>query len=91
MKILIVDDEKLIAQGVAYVIRQFGEDYGPVDAAFSGSEALEKMEAARYDLTITDVAMPGLSGLDLIQEAKARGLCDDFWPRRDGSDPPYCQ
>ena len=78
MKILIVDDEKLIAQGVAYVIKQFGAEYGAVDTAFSGSEALEKMGAARYDLTITDVSMPGLSGLDLIEEAKKRGLCGDF-------------
>ena len=34
MKILIVDDEKLIAQGVAYVIKQFGAEYGAVDTAF---------------------------------------------------------
>lgn len=78
MKILIVDDEKLIAQGVAYVIRQFGEDYGPVDVAFCGREALEKMAAVRYDLVVTDVSMPGISGLDLVEEAKGRGLCDDF-------------
>ena len=45
MKILIVDDEKLIAQGAAYIIRQFGADYDPVDTAFSGREALEKMTA----------------------------------------------
>ena len=61
MRILVVDDERLIAQGVAYVIRQFGSDYESVDTAFSGQEALEKMAAARYDLLITDVSMPGLS------------------------------
>lgn len=70
MKILVVDDERLIAQGVAYIIRQFGPDYESVDTAFSGQEALEKMTAARYDLLITDVSMPGLSGLDLIEETR---------------------
>lgn len=78
MRILVVDDERLIAQGVAYVIRQFGSDYESVDTAFSGQEALEKMAAARYDLLITDVSMPGLSGLDLIEAAKTRALCDNF-------------
>lgn len=78
MKILVVDDERLIAQGVAYIIRQFGPDYESVDTAFSGQEALEKMTATRYDLLITDVSMPGLSGLDLIEETKIRALCDNF-------------
>lgn len=78
MKILVVDDEKLIAQGVAYIIRQFESDYESVDMAFSGQEALDKMTAARYDLLITDVSMPGLSGLDLVEEARKRGLCEDF-------------
>ncbi len=78
MKILVVDDERLIAQGVAHVIRQFEGPFETVDIAFSGQEALEKMEKLSYDLVITDVAMPGLSGLDLVRQGKERALCNDF-------------
>lgn len=78
MNLLVVDDEKLIAKGIAHVIRQFESKFDQVDTAFSGEEALEKMGAGQYDLLITDISMPGISGLQLIAEAKRRELCGFF-------------
>ncbi len=78
MKLLVVDDEKLIAKGVAHVIRQFESKFDHVDIAFSGEEALEKMAKTPYDLLITDVSMPGINGLQLIAQAKRKKLCGFF-------------
>ncbi|MCB1152699.1 MAG: sigma-54-dependent Fis family transcriptional regulator [Deltaproteobacteria bacterium] len=43
-----------------------------VDTAETGSAAIDKLAAKTYDLVITDLKMPGLSGLDVLKAAKAR-------------------
>lgn len=75
MKVLVVDDEKMIAQGIAHVIRQFSFPLEAVDVAFSGREALQQLQKARYQLLITDVSMPEMSGLDLIARVREQDLC----------------
>ena len=42
-----------------------------VEVAESGQEALEKIEAAHYDLVLLDQIMPGMSGLDLLRLLRA--------------------
>jgi len=42
-----------------------------VEVAESGQEALEKIEAAQYDLVLLDQMMPGMSGLDLLRLLRA--------------------
>lgn len=78
MKLLVVDDENLIARGIAHVIEQFRGPFKQVDIAYSGEDALEQMKEVHYDLLITDISMPGMSGLELIKEALASGLCENF-------------
>lgn len=78
MKLLIVDDEKLIAQGVAHVVRKLECDFDQVDVAYSGEEALQKLKEGPCDLLLTDVTMQGMSGLELIAEAKRLELCGEF-------------
>lgn len=75
MKVLVVDDEKMIAQGIAHVIRQFSFPLEAVDVTFSGREALQQLQKARYQLLITDVSMPEMSGLDLIARVREQDLC----------------
>ncbi len=69
--ILVVDDE----EKVVFFLRESLEDLGQefvVDAARSGEQALEKIEAQRFDLVITDLRMPGIDGLELLEMVKER-------------------
>jgi two-component system, chemotaxis family, chemotaxis protein CheY len=61
--ILIVDDSASMRQMVRMALT--GAGHAVVEAA-DGAEALVKAEARRFDLVLTDLHMPGMSGLDLI-------------------------
>ncbi|MBB3109547.1 two-component system response regulator YesN [Paenibacillus phyllosphaerae] len=65
-KVLLVDDEPMIREGLRSLIdwEEFG--YQVVDTAANGREALEKHEQLRPDLMIIDIRMPGMDGLTLI-------------------------
>lgn len=62
-KILIVDDERAIADMMATVLRK--EGFSHIDLAHDGDAALAACERVRYDLVLLDVMMPGRSGLDI--------------------------
>lgn len=75
MKVLIVDDEEIIVQGVLKHISRLEDMDVTAVGAYSGAEALTTMELFRPDLLITDIHMPVMNGLDLIQQVQARNLC----------------
>lgn len=66
-KVLIVDDEPLIREGLTTLIdwREYG--FEVVHAAKDGQEALRMYEHAHPDLLIVDIRMPGMDGLQLIE------------------------
>ncbi len=66
-KILFVDDEESLALLGADLLGDFGYR---VTCAFNGEEALQlfQQESNCFDLVITDVSMPGISGIELAQE-----------------------
>ena len=65
-RVLVAEDEEDLR---GFIVGVLGETYH-VDAAKNGSEALELMKAHRPDLVLTDVMMPGTSGLDLCKAIK---------------------
>ena len=68
-RILVVDDEVSLTG----IISQILNDYGYiVDTAATGEEALASFEENNYHLVISDIRMPGMSGLDLLKEIKKR-------------------
>jgi len=69
VKVLVVDDEITVCKSIRQAI--LSEEY-EVDTALSGEEALKKDEEAGYPIIITDLMMPGISGLDLLERLKAR-------------------
>lgn len=71
-KALIVDDEVMIRNGIARIIASCGEEWEVAGAMADGQEALEYIHEHQgdIDLLITDVRMPVMDGLTLIQEAK---------------------
>jgi putative two-component system response regulator len=66
--ILVVDDEPSIRDMIALFLRRLGF---LVDTAADGKQALAMLSAKKYFLVITDVGMPGISGMDLLSEIKA--------------------
>jgi DNA-binding NtrC family response regulator len=69
VKILVAEDERGLCAGVQEALRREGY---MVDAVNDAKAALELLGQRLYNLVIADVKMPGLSGLELMQQVKAR-------------------
>ncbi|MBE6939348.1 MAG: response regulator transcription factor [Ruminococcaceae bacterium] len=67
MKILVVDDEKLLVKGITFNLQQEGYQ---VTAAYNGAEALELAKKEEFDLIILDLMMPVLSGSDACMKIR---------------------
>jgi DNA-binding response OmpR family regulator len=65
--VLVVDDEGAIRYSVSKTLQRVG--YTVVEAA-SGEDALEKMGEQYYDVVLTDIRMPGLTGVELLKRIK---------------------
>ncbi|MFP4976940.1 response regulator [Paenibacillus sp. CN-4] len=74
-RLLIVDDEEIITDGLYEVFNRLIPDKLDVCKAYSAKEALEWLTRTRIDLVLTDISMPGKSGLELSEEIRR------FWPR----------
>lgn len=66
---LVVDDHVEARRSLADVLTRAGYN---VDCAGNGHEALNRSETACYDVIITDLRMPGMSGLELVYELERR-------------------
>ena len=67
MKILLVDDETAILDTLEILFR--GEGYEVV-VATSGPKALAALEDEKPDIVLTDIRMPGVTGLEVLAEAR---------------------
>ncbi|MBI4595728.1 MAG: sigma-54-dependent Fis family transcriptional regulator [Candidatus Tectomicrobia bacterium] len=65
--ILVVDDEDPIRHAISNFLKE--ENY-LLDEASDGPQALEKLQVANYHIVITDLNMPGLTGLELLRKIK---------------------
>src|SRR5215471_4614144 len=70
MNILVVDDDRDIADIIGYSLRK--EGHKPI-LAHSGEEALALAERSLPDLVVLDVMLPGLSGFDVCRKLRERG------------------
>ena len=68
-RILIVDDERSMCQLLEIAFRKDGFQ---VETAFRGDLAKRKLESQIFDLVISDIRMPDLTGLDLLQLVRSR-------------------
>lgn len=78
MKILLIDDDILILKGLRNMILSEKNLFAEVVCAEGGEEAIELFETSNADLAIVDINMPQLNGLEVIAEARKRGLCNRF-------------
>ena len=68
-RLLIVDDEETLTYSLYQSFILSPNDYEVVTAS-SGEEAIERMQNAPFDLIITDIFMPGISGFDVLEWVK---------------------
>ncbi|UPK41392.1 response regulator transcription factor [Paenibacillus pabuli] len=74
-RLLIVDDEEIITDSLYETFARYMPDNLDVCKAYSAAEALAWMRRSRIDIVLTDIRMPGTSGLELTEEIQAR------WPQ----------
>jgi len=68
-RVLVADDEA----GIRKVVRDAFEHSGhEVETAIDGQEAIDLLEQVHFDLVVTDLAMPRVSGLDLVREIRRK-------------------
>ena len=68
MKVLIVDDEVIIRNGLSTVINWADNGFTVLTPAASAEEALQRIPVEMPEIIFTDIRMTGLSGLDMAHE-----------------------
>jgi DNA-binding response OmpR family regulator len=71
MRILLVEDERKVANFIARTLR---ENTYAVDVAEAGEQALEFCKSTTYDAIVLDVRLPGISGIEVCRAMRRRGV-----------------
>lgn len=71
MRLLLVEDEKRMAQALCELLRLEGYE---VDWFGDGADGLEAAETGVYDIIILDVMLPGLNGFEIAKRARQHGI-----------------
>ena len=75
MRLLLVEDEKRMAQALCEILRQ--EKY-EVDHYANGLDGLAAIESDIYDIIILDVMLPGINGYEIAKKARQKGIHTPF-------------
>src|SRR4051812_48847085 len=67
-RILLVDDDPRVREVVSYQLRREGFD---VDESPDGEDALDRARTETYDLTVLDLMLPGVSGVDVCRDLRS--------------------
>jgi Response regulator containing CheY-like receiver domain and AraC-type DNA-binding domain len=73
LRLLLVDDEVYVREGLKSLIDWEACGYGAMDEADNGEDALALIERDKHDVVITDIRMPVLDGIQLIQQVHDGG------------------
>ena len=86
MRVLLVDDEPFITQGLKLLIDWKAEGCEIAGCVKNGNEAIELLKKEKIDLVLTDIRMPGCTGLELIERVKAENISDAYFIMMSGFD-----
>lgn len=68
-QVLVIDDDAVVGRSFDRVLSAKGYD---VKTVLNGEDALKDMEAKDYDLVFTDIKMPGMDGIEVAEQIKAK-------------------
>ncbi len=71
MKILLIEDE---VKAIETLKRGFLENHIKAEVAYDGLSGLEMAQNTNYDVIISDIIMPNLSGFDLVKKLRSNGI-----------------
>lgn len=71
MRLLLAEDEEEMSNALVKILKS--NNYS-VDAVYNGNDALDYIESEIYDGVILDIMMPGMSGIEVLKEARADGI-----------------
>lgn len=78
LNLIIVEDEPAILKGIVMLIRRIDLPLVITGTYSNGREALEDLEQSRPDIVMTDVQMPVMSGLQLVEKMKELGYASKY-------------
>lgn len=70
MKVLIVEDERALADALEHIVRRAGY---AADAVYNGTDALAQAMEGGYDVIVLDVMLPDMDGFQIVTRLRARG------------------
>ena len=76
LKVMLVDDEPYILQGLQVIIDWENEGFEIVKVCSNGREALNYLTNNEVDLVISDIKMPEMTGLELLKNVKSGKISD---------------
>ncbi len=79
LKVLLIDDEPFILQGLKVLVDWEAEDYEVVKTAENGKDALAYLKENEVDLIISDIKMPEMSGLELMEKIRKDKISDAYF------------
>lgn len=77
-KVLLIEDEASIRAVLKDILKDQKELKLEVDEAKDGAEGLSKLENEHYDVVFCDIKMPKMDGMEVLQQAKAKGIASTF-------------
>lgn len=77
-KVLIIEDEASIRAVLKDILKDQKELKLEVDEAKDGAEGLVKLESDHYDVVFCDIKMPKVDGMEVLQQAKEKGINSTF-------------
>lgn len=92
LKVLLVDDEPFILQGLRVLIDWNAEGYEIAATAENGQEAISYLKSNQVDLILSDIKMPTMTGIDLLEIIRRDKISDAYFVILSGySDFTYAQ
>lgn len=74
MKIVVIEDEIRIREGIGRLLHKLDESYELAGTAENGRQGLALIQDVKPDVVITDIRMPVMDGLEMLTEAVAGGF-----------------